>query len=128
MLMLEDLYKIQLYKIYYKNVKNFLPEYFQTFTPCYSTATDHNHGLRHTTVRLPMTKREYYVQCTKYQYLKLIQETSQLDLDRCCFNYYLIHSTFQIYYHCSIQPSVQQKKLLCLRTTTVNDHYFMTIY
>ena len=30
-----------------------------------------------------MTKREYYVQCTKYQYLKLIRETSQLDLDRC---------------------------------------------
>ena len=66
MLMLENLYKIQLYKIYYKNVKNFLPEYFQTFTPYYSTATDHNHDLRHTTLRLPMTKREYYVQCTKY--------------------------------------------------------------
>ena len=83
MLMLEDLYKIQLYKIYYKNVKNFLPGYFQTFTPYYSTATDHNHDLGHTTLRLPMTKREYYVQCTKYQYLKLIRETSQLDLDRC---------------------------------------------
>ena len=83
MLMLEDLYKIQLYKIYYKNVKNFLPEYFQTFTPYYSTATDHNHDLRPTTLRLPMTKREYYVQCTKHQYLKLIRETSQLDLDRC---------------------------------------------
>ena len=83
MLMLEDLYKIQLYKIYYKNDKNFLPEYFQTFTPYYSTVTDHNHDLRHTTLRLPMTKREYYLQCTKYQYLKLIRETSQLDLDRC---------------------------------------------
>ena len=60
MLMLEDLYKIQLYKIYYKNVKNILSEYFQTFTPyystVYSTATDHNHDLRHTTLRLPMTK------------------------------------------------------------------------
>ena len=83
MLMLEDLYKIQLYKIYYKNVKNILPEYFQTFTPYYSTATDHNHDLGHTTLRLPMTKREFYVQCTKYQYLKLIRETPQLDLDQC---------------------------------------------
>ena len=83
MLMLEDLYKIQLYKIYYKNFKNILPEYFQTFTPYYSTATNHNHDLRHTTLRLQMTKREYYVQCTKYQYLKLIRETPQLDLDRC---------------------------------------------
>ena len=28
---------------------NILPEYLQTFTPYYSTATDHNHDLRHTT-------------------------------------------------------------------------------
>ena len=33
--------------------------------------------------KLPMTRKEYYVQCTKYQFLKLIRETSQLDLDRC---------------------------------------------
>ena len=33
-----------------------------------------------------MTKREY-VQCTKYQYLKLIPETSQFDLDRCYFKH-----------------------------------------
>ena len=48
-------------------LKIFLPEYFQTFTPYYSTATDHNHDLRHTTLRLSMTKRKNYVQCTKYQ-------------------------------------------------------------
>ena len=102
MLMLEDLYKIQLYKIYYKNVKNFLPEYFQTFTPYYSTATDHNHDLRHTTLRLPMTKREYYVQCTKYQYLKLIRETSQLDLDRCLtstITQFIAHFKYTIMQH-----------------------------
>ena len=33
-------------------------------------------------LRLPMTRKEY-VQCTKYQFLKLIRETSQMDLDRC---------------------------------------------
>ena len=33
-LMLEDLYKIQLYIIYHKNTNNILPTYFQTFTPC----------------------------------------------------------------------------------------------
>ena len=75
-----------------------------------------------------MTKREYYVQCTKYQYLKLIRETSQLDLDRCLTSTITQFIAHFKYYHCSIQPSVQQKKLLCLRTTTVNDHYFMTIY
>ena len=82
-LMLKDLYYIQLYKIYYKNVNNLLPAYFQTFTPNYNDGIDHNHDLRYNALRLPMTRKEYYVQCTKYQFLKLIRETSQLDLDRC---------------------------------------------
>ena len=81
-IMLEDLYKIQLYKIYYKNTNNILPSYFQTFTPHYYNALEHGHDLRHNVVRLPLTKREYYVQCTKYQFLKLIRDTSQSDLDR----------------------------------------------
>ena len=81
-LMLEDLYKIQLYKIYYKNTNNILLSYFQTFTPHYYNAFEHGHDLRHNVVRLPLTKREYYVQCTKYQFLKLIRDTSQSDLNR----------------------------------------------
>ena len=43
----------------------------------------HNHNLRHQDLRLPMTRKEYYVQSTKYQLFKLIRETPQLDLDRC---------------------------------------------
>ena len=80
--MLEDLYKIQLYKIYYNNTNNILPIYFQTFTPHYYNTLEHGHDLRHNVVRLPLTKREYYVYCTKYQFLKLIRDTSQSDLDR----------------------------------------------
>ena len=81
--MLEDLYKIQLYRICYKNTKNILPTYFKTFTPHYCNALKHGHDLRHNVVRLPLTKREYYVQCTtKYQFLKLIRDTSQSDLDQ----------------------------------------------
>ena len=81
-LILEDFYKIQLHNIYYKNTKNILPTYFQTFTPHYYNALEHGHDLRHNVVRLPLTKREYYVQCTKYQFFKLIRDTSQSDLDR----------------------------------------------
>ena len=33
--MLKDLYTIQLYKIYYKNIHNILPVYFQRFLPNY---------------------------------------------------------------------------------------------
>ena len=64
--MLKDLYYIQLYKIYYKNVTNLLPAYFQTFTPNYNDGIDHNHDLRYNALRLPMTRKVYYVQCTKY--------------------------------------------------------------
>ena len=78
-LLLKDLYLIQLYKIYYKNVNNLLQAYFQGFTPNYNDDTDHNHDLRYKM----LTRKEYYVQCTKYQFLKLIRETSQMDLDRC---------------------------------------------
>ena len=46
-LLLKDLYLIQLYKIYYKTVNNFLPAYFQRFTSNYSDDTDHNHDQRY---------------------------------------------------------------------------------
>ena len=61
----------------------FLPACFQRFTPNYNDGIDHNHDLRYNALRLPMTRKEYYVQCTKYQFLKLIRQSSQLDLDRC---------------------------------------------
>ena len=63
--MLEDLYKMQLYKIYYKNTNNILPAYFQTFSLHYYNALEHGHDLKHNVVRLHITKREHYVQCTK---------------------------------------------------------------
>ena len=65
--MLKDLYRIPLYKIYYKNIHNILPVYFQRFSPNYNNGTAHNHNLRHQALRLPMTRKEYYVQSTKYQ-------------------------------------------------------------
>ena len=81
--MLKDHYTIQLYKIYYKNIHNMLPVYFQRCLPNYNNGSAHNHNLRHQALRLPMTRKEYYVQSTKYQLFKLIRETPQLDLDRC---------------------------------------------
>ena len=81
--MLKDLYTIQLYKIYYKIIHNILPVYFQRFLPNYNngsadsdrhvTESAHNHNLRHQALRLPMTRKECYVQSTKYQLFKLIK-------------------------------------------------------
>ena len=80
-LKLKDQNSIQLYKLYHKNTNNFLPSYFNSFTPYYNNA-EPTHDLRSATLRLPMTRREYFVQSTKYQLLKLIRETSIIDLNR----------------------------------------------
>ena len=77
---LEDLYVTQLYKLYYKNVKNLLPSYFQSFTPQFNDS--HNHDLKHNILQLPMMKREYFVQCARYQFLKLTRETPLVKLNR----------------------------------------------
>ena len=52
----------------------------RTFTPYYHN-DHHTHDLRYTILRLPMTRREHFAECTKYQLPKL-RETSQTDLDR----------------------------------------------
>ena len=99
-LQLEDLYTMQLYKFYYQNTNNLLPAYFSRFTSFYE---NHNHNLRYNILRLRMTRHEYFVQCTKYQLLKLIRETLQDDLNRCTHyytaKYYSIFGFFQIF-HC----------------------------
>ena len=73
---------MQLYKFYYKNTNNLLPLYFNSFAPCYNNE-NHNHDLWYRILRLPMTRLEYFVQCTKYQLLRLIRKTPQPDLNRC---------------------------------------------
>ena len=80
-LKIDDQYSIQLYKLYYKNTNNLLPSYFNSFTPYYNNE-EHSHNLRSMTLRLPMTRREFFVQSTKYQLLKLVRETSVIDLNR----------------------------------------------
>ena len=79
-LKLKDQYSNQLYKLYHKNTNNLLPSYFNSFTPYYDV--EHNHDLRYASLRLPMTKREYFVQSTRYQFLKLIRETSMIELNQ----------------------------------------------
>ena len=80
-LKIEDQYSIQLYKLYYKNTNNLLPHYFNSFTPYYNNE-EHGHNLRSTTLRLPMTRMEFFVQSTKYQFLRLVRDTPVIDLNR----------------------------------------------
>ena len=98
-LKLEDQYSIQLYKRYHKNTNDLLPSFFNSFTTYYDV--EHNHDLRYAALRLPMTRREYFVQSTMYQFLILIRETSMIELNRtinssvfqfaACFKYAILN-------------------------------------
>ena len=81
-LKLSDLYSLQLFKFHYKNTNNKLPAYFQ-------------HNLRARTIRLPLTKREFFVQSTKYQYIRFLRETDQAILNR-SMTHSLPHCIFTI--------------------------------
>ena len=78
----DDLYNIQLHKLYFRYRKNLLPEYFNLFRPSYSDDLNHGHNLRHNRVRLPLATREYVVQGTRYQFLKLISTLTIADTNR----------------------------------------------
>ena len=80
-LKMEDQYSIQFYKLYYKSTNKFLSHYFNSFTPYYNNE-EHNRKLRSTTKRLPMTRREFFVQSTKYQVLRLVRDTPVIDLNK----------------------------------------------
>ena len=61
------------------------PHISEVFAPQFNDG--HQHDLRHNILRLPMTKREYFVdrgivECTRYQFLKLIRETPLVELNR----------------------------------------------
>ena len=119
---------MQLYKFYYKNANNLLPSYFNSFPPYYNNET-HNHDLRYRILRLPMTRHEYYVQCTKYQLLRLIRETPHIDLNKCAqLNIVQFSAYIKYFFIDNYIPvcSMQLKTLSCL-WLTVNLSYIYTI-
>ena len=115
--MLKDLYLIQLYKI------QLFCNYYKKRLITNNDSIDHNHGSRYNVLRLPMTSKVYYVPSTKYQFLKLIRETFQLDLDRYLtpsitqFIGYFKYKIIDAYYHpvCNITGlSVKDLNLLTI--------------
>ena len=102
--------------MYYKNVKNLLPSYFRSFTPQFNDGD--NHDLRHNILRLPMTKREYFVKCTLYQFLKLIRESPLVEINR---NAYTTIVQFSGHFKYAI---INQYDSIC----TINNCHICTIH
>ena len=112
-LKIEDQYSIQLYKLYYKNTNNLLPHYFNSFTP-YFNNEEHSHNLRPTTFCLPMTRKEFFAQSTKYQFLRLVRDTPVIDLNR------TDNSTTYQFHHFSIPHPHSYPHVSCV---IPNPHY-----
>ena len=112
---------MQLYKFYYKNTNNLLPSYFNSFTPYYNNE-NHNHDLRYRILRRPMTRQEYYVQCTKYQLLRLIRETPHIDLNRCT---QLNIAQFSAYFKYSF---INNYNPVCNLTRSSPGYYLFTLW
>ena len=59
---IHDLYKLQLYKLFFR-----LCNIFYHYTSFFPTVNRTNYNLRNESIKLPMTRRTFYVQPTKYQ-------------------------------------------------------------
>ena len=117
---------MQLYKFYYKNTNNLLPSYFSSFTPFYN---NHDHNLRNNILRLPMTRHEYSVQCTKYQLLKLIRETPQDDLNRCTqLNIIQFLAYFKYFITNNYNPLCNLKKVMSVVDISLSLNSFVSLY
>lgn len=81
-LQVHDLYKVQLYKLYFKANYDLLPSYFNAFRPQYTVDVQNNYNLRRNTIRLPLLKRVFVEESTRYQYLLLLKLTPTNDLNR----------------------------------------------
>lgn len=79
---LNDLYKLHLYKLFFKLKNNLLPPYFNDFKPTYNSDIQTRYNLRRNSVRLPMPNKEYFVQSPKYQFLKLVETMPIEDQNR----------------------------------------------
>ena len=70
--MSHDLYKLPLYKLFYRLCNNLSSLYFNF---CFLKINRNEYNLRNESIRLTMTRRRIYVQSTKYQLHLLLRTT-----------------------------------------------------
>ena len=112
---LHDLYKLQLYKLFYRLCNNLLPLYF--FFPNVNRT---NYNLRNESIKLPMTRRTFYVQSIKYQLHLLLRTTlhkySELALS-CRYFLHVYTSRIKTYFMIGYDPNcVIPNCYVCLNT------------
>ena len=75
LLQVQDIYYIAVLKFYFKLVNNYLPYYFNNFTPQFSAEHQH-YNFRNSTRLLPKIKHEFPRQSLRYRLIVTLNETS----------------------------------------------------
>ena len=76
LLKVKEIYRLGIYKIYYKLINNHLPHYFQDFTPRFSDGVNH-YSLRNPIRQIPRVKHEFPRHSLRYKLIQTLNNTSE---------------------------------------------------
>ena len=76
LLKVKDIYRLGIYKFYYKLINNHLPHYFQDFTPTFSVGVNH-YSLRNPIRQIPRIKHEFPRHSLRYKLIETLNNTSE---------------------------------------------------
>ena len=76
LLKVKDIYRLGIYKFYYKLINNHLPHYFQDFTPTFSVGVNH-YSLRNPIRQIPRIKHEFPRHPLRYKLIETLNNTSE---------------------------------------------------
>ena len=76
LLKVKEIYRLGIYKFYYKLINNLLLHYFQDFTPTFSDHVNH-YSLRNPIRRIPRIKHEFPRHSLRYKLIEALNNTSE---------------------------------------------------
>ena len=76
LLKVKEIYRLRIYKFYYKLTNNHLPNYFQDFTPTFFGGVNH-YSLRNPIRQIPRIKHELPRHSLKYKLIEKLNNTSE---------------------------------------------------
>ena len=72
----KDIYRLGIYKFYYKLINNHLPHYFQDFMPTFSVGVNH-YSLRNPIRQIPRIKHEFPRHSLRYKLIETLNNTPE---------------------------------------------------
>ena len=76
LLKVKEIYRLGIYKFYYKLINNHLHYYFQDFTPTFSDGVN-NYSLRNPIRQIPRIKHEFPRHSLRYKLIETLNNTSE---------------------------------------------------